>query len=291
MEMFKTLLFTLLIISICVALLAVKVIIKKNGRFPNTHVGGNKEMRRRGIKCVQSQDKDARRDNPMAVKESIKYKSKKQTAYLQTMKTTKKITLAVTLIVAQLFFVQCSPKADNAGNADNSSFNINTVIEGTDTMRTVKIAYVDYDSLLAKFNYAQEVQKEIIKKEMSINNTIEQERQSLQEEAMEFERKMQNNIYLTQERAQAEYEKIMKKDQELMKRGQAMIAELEKTSNEKYKMLTDCINEHIKEYNKTRGFDFILTRMGGNMLYANEALDITNEIAKGLNAKYSKQQN
>ena len=207
------------------------------------------------------------------------------------MKTTKKITLAVTLIVAQLFFVQCSPKADNAGNADNSSFNINTVIEGTDTMRTVKIAYVDYDSLLAKFNYAQEVQKEIIKKEMSINNTIEQERQSPQEEAMEFERKMQNNIYLTQERAQAEYEKIMKKDQELMKRGQAMIKELEKTSNEKYKMLTDCINEHIKEYNKTRGFDFILTRMGGNMLYANEALDITNEIAKGLNAKYSKQQN
>ena len=72
MEMFKTLLFTLLIISICVALLAVKVIIKKNGRFPNTHVGGNKEMRRRGIKCVQSQDKDARRDNPMAVKENIK---------------------------------------------------------------------------------------------------------------------------------------------------------------------------------------------------------------------------
>ena len=45
------------------------------------------------------------------------------------MKTTKKITLAVTLIVAQLFFVQCSPKADNDGNTDNSAFNINTVIE------------------------------------------------------------------------------------------------------------------------------------------------------------------
>ena len=71
-EMFKTLLFTLLIIAICVALLAIKVIIKKNGRFPNTHVGGNKAMRQRGIKCVQSQDRDARRDNPMAVKEGRK---------------------------------------------------------------------------------------------------------------------------------------------------------------------------------------------------------------------------
>ena len=70
--MFKTLLFTLLIIAICVALLAIKVIIKKNGRFPNTHVGGNKHMRKRGIKCVQSQDKDARRDNHMAVIETRK---------------------------------------------------------------------------------------------------------------------------------------------------------------------------------------------------------------------------
>ena len=70
--MFKTLLFTLLIIAICVALLAIKVIIKKNGRFPNTHVGGNKAMRQRGIKCVQSQDWDARRDNPMAVEERRK---------------------------------------------------------------------------------------------------------------------------------------------------------------------------------------------------------------------------
>ncbi|MBR6691235.1 MAG: hypothetical protein IKL75_01175 [Bacteroidaceae bacterium] len=67
--MFKVLLFTLLIIAISVALLAITIIIKKNGKFPNTHVGGNREMRKRGIKCAQSQDKDARRENPMRVKE------------------------------------------------------------------------------------------------------------------------------------------------------------------------------------------------------------------------------
>ena len=69
MEMFKTLLFTLLIIAISVVLLSITIIIKKNGRFPNTHVGGNKHMRKRGIKCVQSQDRDARKENPMAVNE------------------------------------------------------------------------------------------------------------------------------------------------------------------------------------------------------------------------------
>ncbi|MBO7231383.1 MAG: hypothetical protein J6V20_08275 [Bacteroidaceae bacterium] len=67
--MFKTLLFTLLIIAISVILLSITIIIKKNGKFPNTHIGGNKNMRKRGIKCAQSQDRDARKENPMAVKE------------------------------------------------------------------------------------------------------------------------------------------------------------------------------------------------------------------------------
>ena len=45
--------------------------------------------------------------------------------------------------------------------------------------------------------------------------------------------------------------------------------------------------EYIKEYNSDAKYDFILTKMGGNMLYANEALDITNDVVKGLNAKHS----
>ena len=72
--MWKTLLLTLLIIAISFALLAITIIIKKNGKFPNTHVGGNKHMRKRGVKCAQSQDKDARRANPMAVEEIRKNK-------------------------------------------------------------------------------------------------------------------------------------------------------------------------------------------------------------------------
>ena len=70
--MIKLLLLTTLIVAICMALMAVTIIIKKNGRFPNTHVGGNKEMRKRGIKCVETQDKDARRENPHAIPEREK---------------------------------------------------------------------------------------------------------------------------------------------------------------------------------------------------------------------------
>ena len=140
---------------------------------------------------------------------------------------------------------------------------------------------------MLNYTFAQEVQKELVLKEMSINNIIEEERKSLQEEAATFERKVQNNVFATQERAQAEYEKIMRKDQELLQRGQAMIAELEKESLAKSNEVTQTILNFIKEYNSDSKYDFILTKMGGNMLYSNEALDITQDVVKGLNEKYS----
>lgn len=70
--MIETLAITVLIVAICLAFLAIKIIFKKNGRFPNTHVSGNKAMRKRGIGCVQSQDREARTPKRIQVKERIK---------------------------------------------------------------------------------------------------------------------------------------------------------------------------------------------------------------------------
>jgi hypothetical protein len=55
------------------ALMGISILIKKNGRFPNTHVCGNKHLRRQGITSAQTQDKHAQRENPMAVRESIRH--------------------------------------------------------------------------------------------------------------------------------------------------------------------------------------------------------------------------
>lgn len=61
MNMIETALITLLIVAVCIALLGVKVFFVKGGKFPNSHVSGNKAMRDRGIGCVQSQDREAQR--------------------------------------------------------------------------------------------------------------------------------------------------------------------------------------------------------------------------------------
>lgn len=44
------------LILAAVAGLSVTMLIKKGGRFPDTHVGHNKEMRKRGITCAKLTD-------------------------------------------------------------------------------------------------------------------------------------------------------------------------------------------------------------------------------------------
>lgn len=67
--MWKTFLTVTLLILAAVALLSVNILLKKNGKFPNIHVGRNPAMRKRHIGCVESQDAEAQKSNPLAVSE------------------------------------------------------------------------------------------------------------------------------------------------------------------------------------------------------------------------------
>ena len=55
--MFKLFLVILAILLPAILLMGYRVFFTKDGKFPNTHVEGNKAMRQRGIGCVQSQDR------------------------------------------------------------------------------------------------------------------------------------------------------------------------------------------------------------------------------------------
>ncbi|MCD7930586.1 MAG: hypothetical protein LUH15_04055 [Tannerellaceae bacterium] len=56
--MLTTLLITLIILVVCVSLLSIKIICKKNGTFPNLHIGGNIVLAAKGISCAKTQDRE-----------------------------------------------------------------------------------------------------------------------------------------------------------------------------------------------------------------------------------------
>ena len=54
--MFNVILAAILILISCMVLLCVRVILKKDGRFPDTHVDSSLALRKKGIACARTQD-------------------------------------------------------------------------------------------------------------------------------------------------------------------------------------------------------------------------------------------
>lgn len=54
---------SVVIVLLAVVLLSVRVIFRKDGEFRSFHISESKDMRKRGIGCVQSQDSKARRSS------------------------------------------------------------------------------------------------------------------------------------------------------------------------------------------------------------------------------------
>ncbi len=58
--MAKILLLSIIIVGIALALLSVKLILKRDGKFSSMHIHDSEAMKQRGIHCVLDQDRETR---------------------------------------------------------------------------------------------------------------------------------------------------------------------------------------------------------------------------------------
>lgn len=52
----------LILVGIALIALSIGILLKRGGRFPEIHIGRNKHMRDRGIKCANTTDADDRKN-------------------------------------------------------------------------------------------------------------------------------------------------------------------------------------------------------------------------------------
>lgn len=186
---------------------------------------------------------------------------------------------ALAVFALAALFTQCT------GKSDNQTVNASSQAGGLSGM---KIAYVEIDTLLAKYNFCVDLNEAMVKKSENVRLTLNQKAKELDKQKQEFQTKYQNNAFLSQERAQQEYNRIAKLEQELQDLSNKLQSELMSENEKNSLMLRDSINGFLKEYNKTRGYSMIISNTGfDNLLYADSIYNITQDILAGLNARYS----
>ena len=178
-----------------------------------------------------------------------------------------------------LMFAQC------AGNNNAAPAAAATGAAGASNM---KIAFVEIDSLLSKYHFCNDVNEEMLKKEENIRTTLNEKGKKLEKQAAEFQRKYENNGFVSPERAQQEYQRIQKQHQELQELQQKLTNELAAENQKNTLELRDSINAFLKTYYQEKGYDLIISNSGfDNLVNGNPANNITNEVVEGLKARYN----
>lgn len=187
--------------------------------------------------------------------------------------------LAVAIIV--LFILFFTSNKNGGGEATSLKF-----VEG-DSSVVLPVAYVDMDSLVNNYNFAKDVNEKFMKKLEDNRLAINKEQKSVEAQAADFQKKIDNNAYLTQQRAQEEAERIQKLGVNLQQKAQRMEMELAQEEQRINKQMTDSISLCLKEFNKTANYQIIFSNRGlDNILVAKDVYNITQDVLNLLNSRY-----
>ncbi|WP_443943994.1 OmpH family outer membrane protein [Pedobacter sp. AW1-32] len=150
-----------------------------------------------------------------------------------------------------------------------------------------KIVFVNQDSLLTKYEYYKDLKVKFEGKTKSAQSDIQSKGQAFQREVAEYQK---NAGTLSADQRKATEERLGRKQQELQTYQQNAGGALQNEQATETEKLYDKVADYLKTYAKGKGYKMVLTYSKGNsaILFADESLDVTNEVIKGLNAEYSK---
>lgn len=158
--------------------------------------------------------------------------------------------------------------------------------KGDAAATSINIRYIDADSITANYILAQEFQELTLSAMSKISSTEQARGAEIQKLMSAIDQKGRNNGYLSQESYEADMANVAKKQQDAQNVLGSMQRRAQQEMAQRQLELNDSLDSFIKDYNAKHGYDAILFKAAG--VYFNPALDITDEVIKGLNERYEK---
>jgi len=186
------------------------------------------------------------------------------------------------LFLSVLTLVACSNQKTDTATAPEAA-----KLDGQSLM---PIAVVNVDSILSQYTFAKESNEKLIKKQEDSRVNINTKARQLQNEMVDFQRKLENNAFLSRERAEQESRRLQQKEADLQQLDRQLSQELVTEQQKLSTQLRDSINAAIKALNKDNKYHLVLSTnsLNDNILYSAPEYDITGDVIEYLNTNYSK---
>lgn len=187
--------------------------------------------------------------------------------------------LAVAVIALFTLFFTRKPAEQAVASAENV-----IVAEGN-----LPIAYLNLDSVLTQYQFAVEASDKLMTKQEDARLKLNTKARTLQSEAADFQRKLENGAFMSRDRAEQKQQELLKKQNDLQELEAKLTNDI-MLENQKLNMqLADTINNFLREFNADGRYQVIFANAGkDNILQAADGYDITAEVVEALNARYNK---
>lgn len=150
------------------------------------------------------------------------------------------------------------------------------------------VAFINLDSILQGYTFALEAQDKLMTRQENARLELNQKARTLQNEMADFQRKLENNAFLSRQRAESEQQRILKKQQDLENREAQLTQEILQENQQLQAQLADTILSYLKELNAEGRYQMIFSNNAkDNILLSAEGYDITAEVVSALNARYT----
>ena len=186
--------------------------------------------------------------------------------------------------VAAIMMASCNQPAKQADTTEATTCNVK-VEEGC----RLPIAVINVDSLLQSYDLNLEESDRLMRKGEDMRLDLNQRANSLQNEMIDFQKKLENQAFLSRERAEAEQRRLVKKEQDLNTLAQEKEQELMLEQQQLSIRLLDSINSAIRTLNADGKYHLVITTsaLNNNVLFAAPEYDITAEAIELLNERYN----
>ncbi|KAF0201092.1 MAG: outer membrane [Bacteroidetes bacterium] len=185
--------------------------------------------------------------------------------------------LLIGLII--LYFIVLKP--GNKSEVDNSA------IQQKLSSGSISVAYVNSDSILAHYDLVKSMRTSLESKSSALESELKRKQATFEKDAAYFQEQV-NKQTISESSAQEIYTQLMAEQQKLYELREKYSAEIARQEYDLNLVLIDSLNNFLSRYNKTVNYDYILSyTRGGNILVANDSLDITNSVLKLINQEFT----
>ena len=198
----------------------------------------------------------------------------------------KKLVFALlALATAAISVTSCSNKEEK--KQDAAAAPAKTVkSEGEKFAPTTNIRYYNMDTVMANYLLVKTYNETNLRATRELENAYSSRQGELQRMASSIQQKAQNNGYLSEASYKADVEDLNRKQQAAENYVGGLQARAQQEALRQQQEFIDSIDNFLIDYNRDKHYDAILIYSPGQ--YFNPALDITNEVVEGLNARYKK---